>query len=502
MSKARNLSNLVSTEDSIIMPSGTTAERPANPSVGMIRYNTTTGYFESYTTSGWGSITTPPIINSVSPSTYNGSSGTTFTINGAAFDSSSNVKFITTNGVEHAAATVVFVNSNQLTATTPQIFTVADEPLDIKVSSNSGFANTLYDCIDCGGLPAWSTASGSIGTCYDIMRVGFSVTISAVDPESQSVTYSLYSGSLPSGMSLNTSTGLISGTPSPVVSDTTSNFTIRATDTTNNTSDRSFSITVKAPVTVTYNGIGADQTFSVPTGLSKLTAKMWGAGGGNSNGAGGAGGFASGIISTTGLSSTFIVVVGAGGSAYGPNNSGGNWSPYGGGGNAAAIGFSAQGGGLSGIFNSSKSQGNSLLIAGGGGGGGWDSAPGGAGGGTTGGNGSGNNSGSGGTQSAGGSNPISGANGSALQGGSAPSSGDSGGGGGGGGGYWGGGGGYNGDSPAGNSGGGGGSGYYHPTYVSSPTLTGGSGTTPGNSGDSDRNGKGAAATAGLVIISY
>jgi hypothetical protein len=52
------------------------------------------------------------------------------------------------------------------------------------------------------------------------------------------------SGSLPAGTSLNSANGQISGDPTDVVAQTTSNFTIRATDNAGNTSDRAFSITV------------------------------------------------------------------------------------------------------------------------------------------------------------------------------------------------------------------------------------------------------------------
>lgn len=37
----------------ITFPSGTTAQRPANPVAGMVRFNTTLGYLEVYTGSLW-----------------------------------------------------------------------------------------------------------------------------------------------------------------------------------------------------------------------------------------------------------------------------------------------------------------------------------------------------------------------------------------------------------------------------------------------------------------
>ena len=42
-----------STTGAIQIPVGTTAQRPASPSQGMIRYNTTTSHFEGYDGSAW-----------------------------------------------------------------------------------------------------------------------------------------------------------------------------------------------------------------------------------------------------------------------------------------------------------------------------------------------------------------------------------------------------------------------------------------------------------------
>jgi hypothetical protein len=64
-----------------------------------------------------------------------------------------------------------------------------------------------------------------------------------------SVTWALTSGSLPTGLSLNTSTGVISGTPTVLE---TSTFVIRATDSktpTNQTASRIFTLLVDSPIT-------------------------------------------------------------------------------------------------------------------------------------------------------------------------------------------------------------------------------------------------------------
>ena len=44
-------------EDSIQIPVGTTAERPASPKKGMLRFNTTDSSFEGYNGNEWGAIT-------------------------------------------------------------------------------------------------------------------------------------------------------------------------------------------------------------------------------------------------------------------------------------------------------------------------------------------------------------------------------------------------------------------------------------------------------------
>ena len=69
---------------------GTTAQRPSNPKTGTIRYNSTTGFMESYTASGWKSITQPPTVTGISPLTTLTSGGQVAVFGGGA-------KFTVTN---------------------------------------------------------------------------------------------------------------------------------------------------------------------------------------------------------------------------------------------------------------------------------------------------------------------------------------------------------------------------------------------------------------------
>jgi len=72
------------------------------------------------------------------------------------------------------------------------------------------------------------------------------VTLQTSNPTTVTTTYSVTSGSLPSGMSLDSSTGVISGTPSTVgynVSGVASTFNITATNSVGSTTVKSFTIT-------------------------------------------------------------------------------------------------------------------------------------------------------------------------------------------------------------------------------------------------------------------
>ena len=90
--------------------------------------------------------------------------------------------------------------------------------------------------------PIWNTSAGSIGTFPASVALATQLSASAVLP-AITITYTLLSGTLPPGISINNS-GVISGTPNLVTADTTSTFTIRATDNLSNIRDRTFSMII------------------------------------------------------------------------------------------------------------------------------------------------------------------------------------------------------------------------------------------------------------------
>jgi hypothetical protein len=122
------------------------------------------------------------------------------------------------------------------------------EPLDVRVTNGSGLSATLAGVVYINNTPTWNTPVGSVGTIYEGIAMT-SVTLSATDPEGSSVSYSISSGALPTGVSLS-SGGTISGTSSAGgaynSSGTTYNFSAAASDGTNSTT-RAFSILRKWP---------------------------------------------------------------------------------------------------------------------------------------------------------------------------------------------------------------------------------------------------------------
>lgn len=109
---------------------------------------------------------------------------------------------------------------------------------------------------------SWNTPSGALADAST--TTPYSATLLATASNGAQVFYSITSGALPTGLSLNSS-GVISGTASAV---TTANFTVRATIGTVFV-DRSFSIeTFGAPEWITPSGtlgsLSQDVNFSYP----------------------------------------------------------------------------------------------------------------------------------------------------------------------------------------------------------------------------------------------
>lgn len=338
MTKARDIAdfkfeNIVDTgTEGTKVASGTTAQRGSTQ--GQIRFNTTTGLAEYYDGTSFKSIDSAPTVTSISPTDLESSNlPANITITGVNFGTSVNVKFIDVNGTEISSPTVTRNSSTQVTAQVPNTVTSANEPFDIQViNTSSNLAGSLADALNIDASPVFGVASGSLGTLSDIDRAGSNLTsITASDDEGDTVTFSVTSGSIPTGLTLN-SNGTFSGTADAVGSNTTSTFTVTANDGTN-TSTRQYSITVNAPVIEVFNSNG---TWNVPTGITavQILVVAGGGAGGTTVGVGGgannrgAGGGAGGLIfipswNVTGASS-YAIVIGNGGSVSSGNSTSGS----------------------------------------------------------------------------------------------------------------------------------------------------------------------------------
>jgi hypothetical protein len=94
-------------------------------------------------------------------------------------------------------------------------------------------------------MTIWTTPAGFLGTVTE--RV---TTATYVETSGNNVSFKLISGNLPPGLSLNASSGRISGIPEPVLNTTNSKFVIRATSysgTNASVYDRTFNIDVSGP---------------------------------------------------------------------------------------------------------------------------------------------------------------------------------------------------------------------------------------------------------------
>jgi hypothetical protein len=283
------------------MPTGTTAQR-ANVTAGDIRFNSTISLMEYYDGTLWKAIDSPPTIASISPTTFT-AAGDTITITGTNFQTGVNIRVVGSDGTSYTPDSVTRASSSSITFDiTTAIFNSGLDAFDVKVENASGLSSTNADALTIPN-PTATFNNSATQTIYNSMissNFDAGVTLSGDVSESDvTLTFAKTSGTLPTGSSLNTSTGAITSIGA-VGSDTTSNFTITATiaDASEGTSvviTRAFALTVAAPVITSYTSTGSG-TFSVPSGLSLVDVLVVAGGGSYGNGNGSTGGGGGGLI--------------------------------------------------------------------------------------------------------------------------------------------------------------------------------------------------------------
>ena len=203
--------------DSIILPKGTTAQRPSPNTAGMLRYNTELDQYELYdeTLTTWGKLgDQPPTISSISPATTETVTGTTeFTVLGNGFESTG----MTTQLVSTIDNTVVnrtafaFDNSGQIRITFDNTdFDAAKEPYNLVITKTSGLSVTKLNALYVDEAPVWTLTNTNVATILPQAFTNVNIDLpTATDPEGDTVTYS--ASNLPNGLSIDANTGDLSG---------------------------------------------------------------------------------------------------------------------------------------------------------------------------------------------------------------------------------------------------------------------------------------------------
>ena len=181
---------------------------------------------------------TKPAITSISPNTIDNTQ-TEIVITGTNFEITPNVELISTTGAITLADTVTRNSATQLTINATL---TVDGTYFIRIENPNGLAvRSSTALLTVSDAPTWSTASGSLGS----VAKGATGSFTVVATSDSAVTYSKSSGDFPTGLTLNGSTGVISGTEAGSdTSETNYNFTITATDAESQTAPRAFTITV------------------------------------------------------------------------------------------------------------------------------------------------------------------------------------------------------------------------------------------------------------------
>jgi hypothetical protein len=208
-------------------------------------------------------VTAGPVATSVTPSAVP-KVDDTFTLTGRNFASNCTVTFTSANTAYTAtqAKNIVRSSATSLIVTRPDNLPTGYSPYTLTVQ-NPGVSNPtgsnvhiLANGITAGVAPVWVT--GSV-LSYNT-GASTSLTLSATDADAGSdVDYSIVSGTLPTGLSLDGETGVISGTPST----SQQTVTFRATDQGGNFVDKAIKFNAHPIITTTsLPGFGSGIAYS------------------------------------------------------------------------------------------------------------------------------------------------------------------------------------------------------------------------------------------------
>lgn len=216
-------------------------------------------------------FTAGAFITSATPTALNALDDTTV-VEGGNFATNVAVYFVGSDNLERSAKSVVRSSSTSLIVSRPDNFPtnlgtykiVVENPGITRPTGSS--LHILNNAITAGTTPNWTTAT----TLPEIAKnIAYSTTLLATDTEGTDIDYSIVSGTLPAGITLNNETGVLSGTYTGADFDTT-NLVVRAVDTGGNTVDRTFRLFSLNPVwnTSFIPGYFANSAYSTTLSVS------------------------------------------------------------------------------------------------------------------------------------------------------------------------------------------------------------------------------------------
>jgi hypothetical protein len=269
------------------------AAEPPLATEGSLYYNSTSDIFYISNGTQWN------LVSNANPATTGGtvtidalSEGGTFSYDlGTDFtddvDTDAQLTYTLASGTLPSGCTLPTTGNSEFTGTASGVSSNTNYTWTIKVTDTSGgtatqdYQQTINQVAPTvtGGTVTISSVSEGGSASYDV-DTDFTFVSGAVFSA-----YSLQSGTLPSGLSLNTATGVISGTMGNTASTTAYTFTIRGTDTDGDTVDQSYSwsITTVTPtvtggtVAISATSEGASASYDVDTNFSYPTGSTFSA---------------------------------------------------------------------------------------------------------------------------------------------------------------------------------------------------------------------------------
>jgi len=195
---------------------------------------------------------TQPTITGISPSTIDADVGGTITLTGTNFAAIPKVELQRANGAVQDATSVTFTNATTVSFTTGTTGLTNGQNVRILLTNPDGNAVRSSSDLVISDGPVFTTTSlpnGESATAY-------SQNIDVVGDSAVTISTSVVSGALPGGITIGSTSNpsgstyraVISGTMPTISSQTVYNFTVRATDAQNQTTDQALSITSTAGI--------------------------------------------------------------------------------------------------------------------------------------------------------------------------------------------------------------------------------------------------------------